>query len=193
MSERAAEHSRIVWQLRHHYFCGACGWSAPRAAFDTEPVRCPRCGALPDGSEPWPAGTYAAPRDGWTCYHCGETFYNNFLAAQHFGAPPDGVPGCLLKVERGERGLLASLREAEAELARYRQEDTELHRKIARLSCEQGEVARCEEEKGYARGLRDANARAVRIAGEVKRGLRNGGARNACDAIAAAISDAQRD
>lgn len=56
----------VVWPLRWHYHCAACGWTAPQSDFLTAPLRCPRCGALPDGSDPWPHGTCNAPKDGWT-------------------------------------------------------------------------------------------------------------------------------
>jgi hypothetical protein len=42
--------------------------------------------------------------------------------------------------------------------ARYQGEDTELHREIQRLQADHAVALRREEEKGYARGLRDAKA-----------------------------------
>jgi hypothetical protein len=65
--------------------------------------------------------TYPRPKHGWTCFHCGETFRTPGEAAAHFGAAPDATPGCLLKVQLGEeRGLLAALRKAEAEIKQLR-------------------------------------------------------------------------
>lgn len=60
----------------------------------------------------------------WNCFHCGEVFTTFGSARDHFGAKPDAEPGCLIdqvaleeggKHERG-RGLLMTLRKAEAEL-----------------------------------------------------------------------------
>lgn len=112
--------------------------------------------------------TYPMPKHGWTCFHCGENFPLPGNARDHFGADPSRTPGCLLKVEAGkERGLLWQLRKIEAELDRYREEDTDLHRKIAAMASDHGAALRTEEEKGYARGLRDAWAtlRDLRAAG----------------------------
>lgn len=107
--------------------------------------------------------TYEPPKHGWTCFHCGETFKTFGSARDHFGADPSAQPGCLIdqvaleeggKPERG-RGLLVALRKVEAELTRYREEDTELHREIHRLHSDHRQALVREEEKGYARGLRD--------------------------------------
>ena len=64
--------------------------------------------------------TYPAPPDGWVCFFCGERFRTVGSAADHFGSHPTAKPGCLLKkVEAGEeRGLLMTLRKAEAEVIR---------------------------------------------------------------------------
>lgn len=72
--------------------------------------------------------TYEKPAHGWTCFHCGETFTNTGSARDHFGAKPDAVPGCALKVQLGdERGWLMAHRKLEAEIARLRAESTEAH------------------------------------------------------------------
>lgn len=100
----------------------------------------------------------------WRCFHCDEEFTTRGAAADHFGPHPAATPGCVIdkvaieeggKPERG-RGLLMALRKAEAELERYRDEDTDLHRYIHRLQSEHQQALRREEEKGYARGLADA-------------------------------------
>ena len=53
--------------------------------------------------------------EGWQCFHCGECFTSVGAAQDHFGAKPDAVPGCVLKVRLGEeRGLLMGLRKIEA-------------------------------------------------------------------------------
>ena len=59
--------------------------------------------------------TYAQPEDGWTCFHCGERFTSFGSAQDHFGARPDNMAACLIKVGT-ERGLVMALRRAEAEL-----------------------------------------------------------------------------
>jgi hypothetical protein len=96
--------------------------------------------------------TYPTPAHGWTCFHCGETFPGNMgghRAAQlHFGASIHDDPKCQISAHR--------LRAMETELRRYREEDTDLHREIARLQSDHAVALRREEEKGYARGLRDA-------------------------------------
>jgi hypothetical protein len=99
----------------------------------------------------------------WRCFHCDEVFTTVGSARDHFGLNDRDLPGCVIdkvmvedggKPERG-RGLLMALRKAEAELARYREEDTDLHREIHRLNSEHRLALRREEEKGYARGLAD--------------------------------------
>lgn len=186
MAERAGD--TVAWPLRHNYYCGACGWIGPQADFPVEPEKCPRCAANPDGSDPsWPDGTYKRPAQGWACYHCGETFHSNYHARQHFGADPLADPACQIKA--GEHGLVRTIRSLEEQLARYRDEDSDKDREFHRISAEHAVALRREEEKGYERGLRDERERALRIAARIKEGLRNGGARNACDAIASDIRD----
>jgi hypothetical protein len=61
---------------------------------------------------------YQAPEHGWTCFHCGETFTTVGSAGDHFGNHPGALPGCMERVRLGEeRGLLMSLRKAEARIA----------------------------------------------------------------------------
>lgn len=102
---------------------------------------------------PWAAPcdegeTYMPPAHGWTCFHCGETFHGQQAARLHFGASVHDEPKCQISAHR--------LRAMEAELRRYRDEDTDLHREIARLQADHAIALRREEEKGYARGLEDA-------------------------------------
>lgn len=60
--------------------------------------------------------TYPMPKDGWVCFHCGERFTTPGGARDHFGAAPDAVPGCMIRVQLGEeRGLLMALRKVEDE------------------------------------------------------------------------------
>lgn len=108
---------------------------------------------------PEPA-TYEKPAHGWTCFHCGETFKTVGVAQDHFGAKIDAVPGCMIRVQLGsERGLLMALRRVEEELAvLYREradDDTPLHRELARQQSRHADALQTAEEAGYARGLGD--------------------------------------
>lgn len=58
--------------------------------------------------------TNSYPKEGWTCFHCGENFKVLGAAQDHFGADPDSIPGCLLKVQFGdERGMVMAMRKLE--------------------------------------------------------------------------------
>jgi len=104
--------------------------------------------------------TYESPPHGWTCFHCGETFLTAAAARDHFGPPFGGEPGCVIQVR--DRGLLSALREAEAELARYREENGDKDRQMAAMASDHATALRSAAELGYARGLRDARAEAER-------------------------------
>lgn len=104
--------------------------------------------------------TYIGPLHGWTCFHCGETFTTVGAARDHFGADPLATPGCQIKAGE-ERGLLMALRKAEAELARYRADDSDMDRKLYAMQAEHRAALQREEEKGYARGLADGQALAA--------------------------------
>lgn len=64
--------------------------------------------------------TYMSPEHGWTCFHCGETFMVPAMARAHFGATPDAIPGCLMRLSKEERPLLRMVRSLEADLLRLR-------------------------------------------------------------------------
>lgn len=109
-------------------------------------------------------------KDIWRCFHCGEVFTTWGSAQDHFGVRDGVVPGCLIdqvaveeggKPERG-RGLLMALRTAEAAYERLQaqqlEEDTTLHRELARVRSEMDAAVRRAEEAGYARGLAAALA-----------------------------------
>ena len=97
------------------------------------------------------------PAHGWTCFHCGETFKDEAMARDHFGARAEQKPGCVIKVERGgERGLLHALREAEDLVARHMEEDSDIHRLMRQLQHKHKEALCSAEEVGYRRGLRAA-------------------------------------
>jgi hypothetical protein len=97
--------------------------------------------------------TYPQPEHGWTCFHCGETFHAVGLAAVHFGSLIDGEPAC--RLNQKERGLAFQLRQAEEQLARYRAEDSDTDRAMHAMRADHVTELKREEEKGYARGLRD--------------------------------------
>jgi len=56
--------------------------------------------------------TYPQPKNGWTCFHCGETFYKPGCAQEHFGAIPERKAVCEI---REDPGLLAAFRRLETE------------------------------------------------------------------------------
>jgi cell division protein FtsB len=87
-------------------------------------------------------------RKTWRCFHCDHVFRTAKSAREHFGATPYADASCQVNAEH--------LRDIEKELAKYRDEDTDLHRQIANLQGERQTVLRRAEEAGYARGLRDA-------------------------------------
>lgn len=95
---------------------------------------------------------------GWRCFHCGEYFRGDQrqAAADHFGTTLDATPACQIATADGD--LVRALRDAHELVRRYQEEDTDLHRQIARLKCEHVQDLQNEEEKGYARGLRDGKA-----------------------------------
>ena len=97
---------------------------------------------------------YPMPTHGWTCYFCGETLTTPGAARDHFGNDQFATSACQIKAGE-ERGLLMSLRRAEAELARYHDEDSDKDRQMANLRCEHFQALRRAEEDGYAKGLSD--------------------------------------
>lgn len=109
-----------------------------------------------DRQPPAPADDYAPY---WRCFHCDATFteHQRKYALEHFGGNEGETPVCMMRVP-GENHLIAALRKAQQELASYRAEDTDLMRAIDTINAEHAEKLRRAEEKGYARGLADANA-----------------------------------
>jgi hypothetical protein len=88
---------------------------------------------------PSPELYYKNPPHGWTCFHCGETFKLPGLAKDHFGADPLAEAACLIKAGH-ERNLVAAIREAEEQLARYRDEDNDKDREMGALRAEVHEM-----------------------------------------------------
>lgn len=95
-------------------------------------------------------------RKTWRCFHCDEVFRSPAEARLHFGADQGHDPICKLRMP-GEYHLLNILRDQEQQLERYRAEDSEVMRAMHSMHADHAAALRGEEEKGYARGLRDAN------------------------------------
>lgn len=83
----------------------------------------------------------------WRCFHCDELFTDPEQARLHFGRKMDATPACQIDA--------AALRKLENQLALYRDEDTELYRRIRHLENEHQNALRRAEEAGYLKGLRD--------------------------------------
>jgi hypothetical protein len=111
-------------------------------------------GALPASPAPALGDT---PR--WTCFHCGESFTNRTLAAEHFGGDERGETLCQLTAEEG--GLAAIIRGQENELARYRSEDSDTDRAMHGMIADHALALMREEEKGYEKGLADGRKSAL--------------------------------
>jgi hypothetical protein len=93
-------------------------------------------------------GPHDGPSLPWRCFHCGDIFTRWSAARNHFGATIDAPTACTIDIKR--------YRYMEQLLARYQEEDTDLHRTINSMRAAQETALRVAEEQGYARGLRDA-------------------------------------
>lgn len=88
-------------------------------------------------------------RGEWRCFHCNELFTNEFDGKRHFGDRQESKPACLIDI--------VEIRAMERELFKLRmEEDGPKAREFYALGAEHATALRREEEKGYARGLRDA-------------------------------------
>lgn len=85
----------------------------------------------------------------WRCFHCDEVFHDFAEAELHFGKSCYSDPWCQLAP--------GYVRYMEEQLARYREEDTDLHRKIMSMSAEHATALQRAEEQGYAKALKDVN------------------------------------
>lgn len=112
---------------------------------------------------------YHTQSEGWTCFHCGEQFAGNLAgqraAQQHFGATVDAIPGCRLRMRKGEHSLLRRIRwlerralELQVVIDRYRAEDSDKDREFYALQATHAQALIREEKKGYEKGMRDARA-----------------------------------
>lgn len=83
-------------------------------------------------------GRYSAPKHGWTCFHCGETFTDKGSAAEHFGPTPQWEPACVDGARNGDGELLkrarSAERDAEALAARATRAEEEEEYAIGQLS-----------------------------------------------------------
>lgn len=96
-------------------------------------------------------------RKQWRCFFCDEVFTRRKDAAEHFGvddACEADTPACKIAAHEGH--LVRYIRKLERELRRHMTEDSDVMRSIMTLEAEHARALRNEEEKGYARGLRDA-------------------------------------
>jgi hypothetical protein len=121
-------------------------------------------GAMTDETRQSTAETVSHARTPWRCFHCDDVFTSRSEASAHFGYQVDATPAC--KIAPDLRGLVKFVRWQEGQLQRFRQEDSEAARQLYALGADHARALRCEEEKGYARGVSDTskevNAVAIR-------------------------------
>lgn len=93
----------------------------------------------------------------WRCFHCDSVFTDKACAALHFGEGEISTPAC--RIEGAEKyGLLEMVRKQEAELDRFRREDTASYREFYALSADHNRALIKAEQQGYDRGLADGRA-----------------------------------
>lgn len=144
--ERGAD-SRAAHGSESHTVCPQCGEDSLLRELGGA-VHCDDCG--------WPAEDFGNPnKPSWRCFHCNETFVDENAARTHFGATQASTPVCQHDAEHWQS--------LERELARYREEDSEMHRKIAHMEGEHTRALMRAEEQGYARGLKDGRASAPNV------------------------------
>lgn len=83
----------------------------------------------------------------WRCFHCGELFTNNLLAADHFGYSEYATPACKIDA--------AQYREMEQRVARANADDSDTDRAMYALRSEHENALRRAEEAGYGKGVSD--------------------------------------
>ena len=92
------------------------------------------------------------------CFHCDDVFTDKAAAHDHFGFDEGCTPAC--KLASGLAGMVTLIREQEDELRNHRMEETASYREFYALGADHSQALRREEEKGYARGLRDGTKEA---------------------------------
>jgi hypothetical protein len=85
---------------------------------------------------PQPDGTYPAPKHGWTCFHCGETFKKPGAARDHFGPTPDWSPLCIERKTVANCDLLDRARSAEKYSLECQKSRDEANEEAEALACE---------------------------------------------------------
>lgn len=88
-------------------------------------------------------------RKNWRCFHCDENFTDRKAAADHFGTSIFQEPACQIDAKK--------YREMENQVRRANEDDSDTDRRMYAMQGEHQVALRREEEKGYARGLKDAN------------------------------------
>ena len=108
----------------------------------------------------------------WRCFHCDEVFESRECAAHHFGHNEGETPICKIK-GAGEYALISALRKAQQQRDEawnaLSAEDTDSARVIYAMRADHAVELRREEEAGYAKGLRDAEAAAATRAAQERR------------------------
>ena len=88
----------------------------------------------------------------WRCFHCDTVFRSAFEAGIHFGADCAVTCACVLP---HEQHLTEYIRDLEAQLDRYRAEDSDVMRSIMTLEADHRQALIRAEEDGYNKGVRD--------------------------------------
>jgi hypothetical protein len=78
--------------------------------------------------------TVSMPKEGITCFHCGERFKTIGSAEDHFGATPRALTGCQIKAGE-ERGLLMAFRKTEASRDDWMQRALAAEAEVDHLTC----------------------------------------------------------
>jgi len=105
----------------------------------------------------------------WRCFHCDEVFTDPQLARDHFGAEQLATPVCQIP------DLAHLLRLQEYELRGHREEDSKLIREAYAAGADHARKLQDEEEKGYARGLKDGRGLTDELVKQVRRMLAHDG------------------
>jgi hypothetical protein len=75
----------------------------------------------------------------WRCFHCDESLTTTPQLPEHFGTSMAQEPACQIDI--------TTYREMESLVRQHVEEDTDLHREIARLQCEHATALIREEER----------------------------------------------
>lgn len=78
--------------------------------------------------------SYPMPQNGWTCFHCGETFTTWGSAEDHFGETQCSTPACQIKLG-DERGLVMELRKFEKQANEQLERALDAERDLEAAQC----------------------------------------------------------